>query len=60
MSHIQLSVLLETAQHDESYPHCQSDLLWLEQLKRSRKFEPPRWAVDAVIQEFKQRHKRVA
>ncbi len=71
MSHIQLSVLLahvmkakaldaESAEHVESCPHCRSDLRWLEQLERSRKFEPPKWAVDAVIKEFKQRHKKVA
>ncbi len=71
MSHIQLSVLLdhvmrakaldtESAQHVESCPHCRSDLRWLEQLERSRKFEPPKWALDAVIREFKQRHKRGA
>jgi hypothetical protein len=71
MSHIQLSVLIdcvmkakaldaEAAQHVESCPHCRSDLRWLQQLEGSRKLEPPKWAVDAVIKEFKQRHRKVA
>ena len=71
MPHIQLSVLLdhitkakvldaESANHVESCPHCRSDLRWLEQLEDLRKFEPPKWAMDAVIREFRGRFKKIA
>jgi hypothetical protein len=71
MPHIRLSALLDhitktkpldtqSAKHVESCSHCRSDLRWLGELEHLRNFEPPEWAVDAVIREFKERYKKAA
>ena len=67
MSHIPLGVLLDhvteatvldtnSLQHIESCPHCRSDLRWLEQLEKLRKFEPPRATVENILNAFKNRN----
>ena len=59
MSHILLGVLLDhvteatvldtnSLQHIESCPDCRSDLRWLEQLEKLRKFEPPKATVENI------------
>jgi hypothetical protein len=64
--HVQLAVLADhvtgaktldalSGQHVECCDRCRSDLRWLEQVGALRQFEPPKSAVEAVIENFRRK-----